>query len=308
MNLLKTFLNKDLLKEISINRSYLMGIAILMVIVYHFFCWVINPLGRLNIGFVGVDIFLFLSGLGLSYSYSKNTLRQFYKNRLKRIYPIYFIAVTITYFFVDWSFFDLLKNYITIGFYTDCGVNRYDWYLESLFTLYIFFPLFYYFSKYKYYALSFLLIIVTAILYFFDVAWYYDCFIARFPIFLYGIIFKIGGGESAWPVSLIGILLFLPCSLFISSFLGTSLITLPCIICSLYIAKYIPKSIELALNLCGQYSLELYCTNCLIYLIYKSIEMQCSTLFLKTVVVILLQIVFSIIFIAARKIINKFIK
>ena len=35
-----------------------MGIAILLVLIYHAMCVTYNPLRTLNIGYVGVDIFL----------------------------------------------------------------------------------------------------------------------------------------------------------------------------------------------------------------------------------------------------------
>lgn len=117
----KEFDNQSFFTAIKANRNYLMGVAMLLVIVFHFFCWVTNPIGKLNIGFIGVDIFLFLSGFGLSYSFEKNGLLDFYKRRIIRIYPTYFLAVTLTYIFVKWSSIQLINNYITIGFYINGG-------------------------------------------------------------------------------------------------------------------------------------------------------------------------------------------
>jgi len=91
---------ESIISNITVNRSYLMGIAMLFVIVYHLFCWVFNPIGVCNIGYVGVDIFLFLSGFGLAHSFERNSLIDFYINRLKRIYSIYFISVLAKYFFL----------------------------------------------------------------------------------------------------------------------------------------------------------------------------------------------------------------
>ena len=56
---------------VSKNRSYLMGIAMLFVVVFHAFCWIYNPVGGFNIGYVGVDMFLFLSGN----DFNKNTYK-----------------------------------------------------------------------------------------------------------------------------------------------------------------------------------------------------------------------------------------
>ena len=68
--------NKTHIPEIiSKNRSLLMGVAILMVIMYHAFCCNL-PMGPvshiLRYGYLGVDIFIFLSAIGLCYSFEKN--------------------------------------------------------------------------------------------------------------------------------------------------------------------------------------------------------------------------------------------
>ena len=82
---------KDIeLANISRYRSELMGAAMLFIILFHV------PLDRSNeffglrrCGNVGVDMFLFLSGIGLWFSWVKNpSVWQFYKRRLLRIYSI----------------------------------------------------------------------------------------------------------------------------------------------------------------------------------------------------------------------------
>ena len=65
------------------NRTETMGIAMLMVLLYHLKGTWFYP------GFLGVDIFLFLSAYGLSRSYKTNTLGIFYKRRLNRVVPLY---------------------------------------------------------------------------------------------------------------------------------------------------------------------------------------------------------------------------
>lgn len=85
-------------------RTELMGEAMLLVLVYHVFCWVYNPVGSFNIGYVGVDVFLFLSGLGLAESYARHSLSAFYCNRFVRLYPVYALAVVLTCFLILGSF------------------------------------------------------------------------------------------------------------------------------------------------------------------------------------------------------------
>lgn len=67
-----------------------MGISTISIILYHqtwitsgiFFEWIHL------IGYIGVEVFLFLSGFGIAHSLKKNTLRQYYKNRIIRLVPV----------------------------------------------------------------------------------------------------------------------------------------------------------------------------------------------------------------------------
>lgn len=97
MNYLKT---DRFILEIKNNRTEIMGIAIISVLIYHAFCWIYNPIGAFNIGYFGVDIFLFLSGFGLSFSYEKNKIRTFYNNRFLRIMPLYVFQYALPILFV----------------------------------------------------------------------------------------------------------------------------------------------------------------------------------------------------------------
>ena len=91
---------KDIeLANISRYRSELMGAAMLFIILFHV------PLDRSNeffglrrCGNVGVDMFLFLSGIGLWFSWVKNpSVWQFYKRRLLRIYPAWLVMAALYY-------------------------------------------------------------------------------------------------------------------------------------------------------------------------------------------------------------------
>lgn len=91
---------KDIeLANISRYRGELMGAAMLMIILFH----VSLPrsdmfFGLRRMGNVGVDIFLFLSGIGLWFSWVKTpSLSHFYKRRLLRIYPAWLIMATLFY-------------------------------------------------------------------------------------------------------------------------------------------------------------------------------------------------------------------
>lgn len=83
--------------HISRFRTELMGVAMLIILLFHvdlprhdtFF-------GLYRLGNLGVDFFLFLSGVGLWFAWSKGcTLRQFYYRRFIRIYPTWLLVATV---------------------------------------------------------------------------------------------------------------------------------------------------------------------------------------------------------------------
>lgn len=71
-------------------RTELMGIATLWVLLFHYGKIGIPIIDSLStLGYGGVDIFLFLSGIGLSFSI-KDGVKSFYIKRILRIFPTYF--------------------------------------------------------------------------------------------------------------------------------------------------------------------------------------------------------------------------
>ena len=80
-------------------RGVLMGIAIIMIVLFH----VALPrssafFGLKRMGNMGVDIFFFLSGIGLWFAWTKRPeLLHFYRRRLLRILPAWLLASTAFY-------------------------------------------------------------------------------------------------------------------------------------------------------------------------------------------------------------------
>lgn len=132
------------------DRAYFMGWAMLMVLCYHFVCWV--GFGRLLVpflwGYIGVDIFLFFSGLGLCFSYNKYSYRTFIQHRAIRIIPLYMLCAVIdtviTGRWTEMAFspWDWFCNVTSLSYYQVGGYPR-DWYLSSLIFLYLTFPIAY---------------------------------------------------------------------------------------------------------------------------------------------------------------------
>lgn len=132
-------------------RSFLMGFAILWVMYFHIPLNFVTEIGWFihRIGFYGVDIFLFLSGLGVYFSLMKRpNVLGFYKARLARILPAYIIVACASYCLLR-----LDKASATDFFYYISGVGywtrhaRFDWYIPTQLLFYLITPLFLFFYK-----------------------------------------------------------------------------------------------------------------------------------------------------------------
>lgn len=134
------------LANISRFRGALMGIAMLIIILFHvdlarsdmFF-------GLRRMGNLGVDMFLFLSGIGLWFSWMKTpSYRNFYFRRLIRIYPAWLIIACL-YYLPRLHVHDAASLVNLIG---EIGFNwnfwLHDelsfWYIPAIMMLYLFAP------------------------------------------------------------------------------------------------------------------------------------------------------------------------
>ena len=125
-----------------------MGIAILLVLCYHVFTGtgISIILGLSSIGYFGVDVFLFLSGIGLCFGYGKyKSVAQFYRKRFLRIYPAYLTAIIIgAVLMTSVSIVDILVKSIGIGYFMPLyGMSSFDWYVPTIILFYVLFPILY---------------------------------------------------------------------------------------------------------------------------------------------------------------------
>lgn len=148
---------------------------------------------------VGVDIFFFLSGLGLYSSfYHNSSIGSFYKKRFYRIMPAY-IFVTIVCSILGLitshtTFKELAFDFSLITFFTSGNLS--EWYIAAIMLLYILFPLIYNLSKNE---KIFIFSIITIVIFSFiisiircvpcNIAIINEIFIVRIPIFLCGVLF-----------------------------------------------------------------------------------------------------------------------
>lgn len=176
----------------------LMGVAILWVMFYHlasqgnsFHFGLAHAL--LCIGDSGVDIFMFLSGIGLYHSFTKqNNLKVFYYKRFIRIVPKYIVVNLIVGFILGWSLENILINISTIGFWFNIGC--YDWYIPTIMVFYLLFPINYKMIKRYgrgYFVVNFIIVLAILICtYLVDSLNFHDnrsFALSRWPIFLFGI-------------------------------------------------------------------------------------------------------------------------
>lgn len=159
---------------LSKHRSPLMGIAIILVVLFHaphifpdtFFDLVQSQ------GNLGVDIFFLISGIGLFFSWTKNPdASQFLKKRFLRILPTYLIVAVAWHLYYCvykefhfsaegiWQFLYRVTN---LRFWIDGDLT--DWYIPSILAFYLLVPSFFTFLKNTKSQFTFVLFLIIVIL------------------------------------------------------------------------------------------------------------------------------------------------
>ena len=181
---------------ISKKRTEIMGCAMIAVLLYHMFCWP-KPFYYLLLfryGYIGVDVFMFLAGYGLVYSFRKYDLITFYKRRLLRIAPLYWLEVLIVIVigillnYKPMSIIEALFTFLSLGVY---GVGGWltNWFVGAIVFFYAFFPLLYCIAqRYPVLLVAFSNILSLLILHHYNLGWQWDCMISRVPVFILGIV------------------------------------------------------------------------------------------------------------------------
>lgn len=134
--------------KIGESRAELFGIAVLLIILVHAapYHWENYPpfLYKIcELGSIGVDVFLLLSGMGLYYSMQKcETARVFYKHRIVRIIPSYLVITGVLYGIIclieNLFLTDLFLELSTLYFWIR-GENE-TWYVSFILLLYLIYP------------------------------------------------------------------------------------------------------------------------------------------------------------------------
>ncbi len=192
-----------LLKDMLKYRNSWLGVAMIWIVMFHSPGFLFPDfLGFLkSIGYGGVDICLFASGIGCYYSLNKNNdIGQFIKRRFERLMPTYLI------FIIFWLIFKfvttpipltaVIGNLLGIEYLTDSG-HGFNWYISALLLFYLLSP---YFKKvadklsYKQ-SLIFTLFLTILSIPFWD-STTYIIIVTRLPIFYMGMILAKASNEG----------------------------------------------------------------------------------------------------------------
>lgn len=141
---------------LSTYRNELFTFSIISIIIFHFFENVIDTTSLTGlkilpfkaymniISSIGVEIFVLLSGLGLYFSFKKNSeIKSFYSKRFLRILVPYGIFAGIAWFVIaiisGGDFWSYIYNFSLLSFWTNGNVML--WYIAFTLLMYLAFPL-----------------------------------------------------------------------------------------------------------------------------------------------------------------------
>ncbi len=143
--------------KLSVYRNEIFGISIISIMIFHFFedvakygQGIFYPFVQLYngiLGSVGVEIFVFLSGMGLYFSFKKNSeMKQFYHKRLIRIMPTYLVWGFFFWFLKDIvllkkGIVQFLYDYSFLSFLLEG--DRSLWFIIFIIIMYFIFPFLY---------------------------------------------------------------------------------------------------------------------------------------------------------------------
>ena len=279
-----------------------MTLAIFGVVFYHLALRGI-PIGRLNIGYMGVDVFMLLSGYGIGKSLSHNSISKFYENRIRRILPIWVLMIFFSSLIsvsggVNKLYLtDLMFNLTTLSFYFNPDLLP-EWYLATLILFYALSPLLFKLEKViGWYGVVLAAIAVVGISEFSGLVntWQYANAICRFPLYLLGIQCAISNKDNlsyyvTVPCFAIGCYFF---------FCGAHyLFSSCCVLLSIQVANLLIDRLGLdrafLVKKVGRHTLEIYAANVLSAVFIESCLKIQSSVFAVICVDLLLTLLFTI--------------
>ena len=161
------------LNDLSKFRTELMGFSTLLILICHSIAYVEMPrilYYGLSLGNLGVDLFLFLSGMGMWYSisnYSRSEIH-WYCDRYKKLFIPYLVSL-LPLEFVQFALGKQLEHGIANWLFGITSLRFYvshnaAWFIAALIPLYLFAPIFYKFIRLYHWKASIFLIILHYII------------------------------------------------------------------------------------------------------------------------------------------------
>ena len=266
-------------------RGVLMGFAMVSVLLYHAFY--ITPVtlvgkGFKGLGFLGVDIFIFLSALGLSLSWNRRqqSYGTYLKRRLVRVLPLYWLVTGLYGLCLRLAGQVSLKTVLwtmSTLFYWFGKPSYFNWYIPGLLFFYLLAPactILLTRFRYRGCLVAVLSVLVFPLFHFaeFHHLGHLVDVIGRIPVFLIGILagVYIGQGRKLTPIrlclwALLPLLIPVIPHLTKPYYLPKTLaFAFGCVaVCLLLsaLAAILPKICDRALELLGKCSLEIYLLN-----------------------------------------------
>ncbi len=141
----------DILALVSKYRKAIMGAAALYVLFFHEYITLLTPETPFfydverylkRFGFMGVDVFFLLSGMGLTYAIAKSGVGRFYYRRFKRIIIPFLLIGILRAVTAHWPFELFVKNVTGYSFW---ATNMYSllWFVPAIAAFYLLFPPYY---------------------------------------------------------------------------------------------------------------------------------------------------------------------
>ncbi|MBQ0098562.1 MAG: acyltransferase [Oscillospiraceae bacterium] len=216
-------------KKVLTYRNEIFGFSALMIIFYHLAYWATVPGNNflphnihqvielaLNQGSIGVDIFLFLSAIGLYSSMSHNDIGTFYKNRIVRVVIPWLVITIPAFIWIDLVYaktgvVSFILDTLTINYWITPDAAT-PWYVPAILILYAVYPLLYKADKStKHIFTSVLIVLLIAVnilctIYINDFYEQFSLLIPRLPVFFVGILvaqYMLDDHRIKWPFLLI---------------------------------------------------------------------------------------------------------
>ncbi|MBO7047192.1 MAG: acyltransferase [Prevotella sp.] len=281
-------------------RTAIMGLAMLSIMLFHQYFTTDIPFNAFHyFGYWGVDVFLFLSGMGLERSLENNPLPVYYKRRFKRIIPSCILCGTTKYltFILLGSSVAVLKDGLNLGWWSLASLDL--WFIPTILILYTISPLLYHLlCKWPYTTIATIIIVLfingLTLSPIIGSNWFspqgvLSRTIERLPVFTAGMLISTRKDwvNEAIPYSMIFLLIALGIKILVKagiqlygdsaySFLALAFGMPALIVINIYVLKIMPCNLKRCVIFLGKYSLELYLVHEFIFWSLKIIFINVS--------------------------------